>query len=86
VSTSIYPVLRARRAAGVDQASLSNAISCSAEGYPFPSNLDLDENVDGLTPLAQTALIEQALAEDWSPDHVAEALDAYTTRHRTEGI
>ena len=30
--------------------SLTDAINCAAEGYPFPSNLDLDENVGGLTP------------------------------------
>ena len=86
VSKSVFPVLRARRAAGVDPANLSNAISCAAEGYPFPSNLDLDENVDGLTPVAQTTLMEQALAEDWNADQLADALDAYVTRHRTDEI
>ncbi|WP_375432697.1 phytanoyl-CoA dioxygenase family protein [uncultured Friedmanniella sp.] len=86
VSRAVYPVLQARRASGADPASLRNAISCAAEGYPFPSNLDLDHNVDGLTPLAQSALLERALAEDWSPDRVAEALDAYAARHRTDEI
>jgi hypothetical protein len=86
VSKAVYPVLRARRSAGVDPASLTNAISCAAEGYPFPSNLDLDENVGGLTPLAQTALLQQALDEDWHADRVSEALDAYATRHRTDDI
>ena len=86
VSKAVYPVLRARRAAGLDPASLANAISCAAEGYPFPTNLDLDENVGGLTPLAQTALLQQALTEDWHPDQVAEALDAYAARHRTDEI
>jgi ectoine hydroxylase-related dioxygenase (phytanoyl-CoA dioxygenase family) len=86
VSRSIYPVLRARRAAGVDPSRLSNAISCAAEGYPFPSNLDLDENVDGLTPLAQTTLMEEALAEDWDEEQLAAALDAYSARHRTDDI
>jgi ectoine hydroxylase-related dioxygenase (phytanoyl-CoA dioxygenase family) len=86
VSKSVYPVLLARRASGVDQASLSNAISCAAEGYPFPSNLDLDENVNGLSPLPQTALIEQGLAENWNATQMAEALDAYETRHRTDEI
>jgi hypothetical protein len=79
-------VLRARQAAGVDPVTLANAIGCAAEGYPFPSNLDLDENVGGLTPLAQSALLEQALAEDWHADQVSEALDAYVTRHRTDEI
>ena len=86
VSKAVYPVLRARRAAGFDPSSLSNAINCAAEGYPFPSNLDLDENVGGLTPLAQTALLQQALNEDWHADQVTEALDAYATRHRTDEI
>jgi ectoine hydroxylase-related dioxygenase (phytanoyl-CoA dioxygenase family) len=86
VSKAVYPVLQARRSAGVDPDSLANAIGCAAEGYPFPSNLDLDENVGGLTPLAQSALLQQALAEDWHPDQVSEALDAYATRHRTDEI
>ena len=86
VSKAVYPVLRARRAAGVDPTTLANAVAASAEGYPFPSNLDLDENVGGLTPLAQSALVEQALAEDWHADQVSEALDAYATRHRTDEI
>jgi ectoine hydroxylase-related dioxygenase (phytanoyl-CoA dioxygenase family) len=86
VSKAVYPVLRARRAAGADPASLANAIGASAEGYPFPSNLDLDENVGGLTPLAQSALLQQALAEDWDTQRASEALDAYATRHRTDEI
>ena len=86
ISTAIYPVLRARRSAGVDSVSLTNAINCAAEGYPFPSNLDLDENVGGLTPLAQTALLQQALTEDWNADQLSEALAAYATRHRTDEI
>jgi ectoine hydroxylase-related dioxygenase (phytanoyl-CoA dioxygenase family) len=86
VAKAVYPVLRARRAAGTDPAVLTNAIGCAADGYPFPSNLDLDANVGGLTPLAQTALLEQALVEDWDAPQVAEALDAYATRHRTDDI
>ena len=86
VSKAVYPVLRARRSAGADPASLANALAASAEGYPFPSNLDLDENVGGLTPLAQSALLQQALTEDWDAERVSTALDAYATRHRTDEI
>jgi ectoine hydroxylase-related dioxygenase (phytanoyl-CoA dioxygenase family) len=86
VAKAVYPALRARRGAGTDASFLTNAVACAAEGYPFPSNLDLDENVGGLTPLAQTTLLGQALVEDWEPDRVAEALDAYATRHRTDDI
>jgi len=83
---SVYPVLQARRAAGLDRRLLRHAINCAAEGYPFPTNLDRDENVGGLSPLAQTALLEQALHEDWDADQVAQALDAYAARHRTDEI
>jgi ectoine hydroxylase-related dioxygenase (phytanoyl-CoA dioxygenase family) len=86
VVRAVYPVLRARRADGVDAATLGNVIACAAEGYPFPTNLDLDENVDGLTPLAQTALVQQALDGGWEPARLADALDAYALKHRTDGI
>ncbi len=86
VANAVYPALKAGRDQGIDPALLDNVISCAAEGYPFPSNLDLDENVDGLTPLAQSALLQQALAQDWNPGQLADALDAYATRHRTDEI
>ena len=86
ITKAIYPVLRARRGANVPQAMLSNAVACAAEGYPFPTNLDLDENVDGLTPLSQATLVEQALAQDWPVDRLQQALDSYTARHRTDEI
>jgi len=83
---AIYLVLQARRAAGADSAMLENALTCAADGYPFPSNLDLDANVGGLTPLSQTELVRQALAEDWDLPRVNDALDRYATRHRTDNI
>ena len=86
IANAVYPALRARLAHGVAPTSLDNAIACAAEGYPFPSNLDLDENVDGLTPLAQAAIMRQALAQGWHPDQFADALDAYAVRHRTDEI
>ncbi|SDU82573.1 Ectoine hydroxylase-related dioxygenase, phytanoyl-CoA dioxygenase (PhyH) family [Microlunatus sagamiharensis] len=86
VVRAVYPVLRARRAAGVDAASLANALAASAEGYPFPTNLDLDANVNGLTPLSQAEIVAQALADDVEPDALAETLDTYDVRHRTDEI
>jgi hypothetical protein len=65
---------------------LDNVIACSAEGYPFPSNLDLDENVGGLTPLAQAAFVRQALTEHWPAEQLATVLDSYASRHRTDEI
>ena len=84
VVRAVYPVLRARRAAGVDAAMIGNAVAASAEGYPFPTNLDRDANVGGLTPLSQAELVTRALADDEEPDALAATLDAYERRHRTD--
>ena len=81
---AIYPALLARKAAGADAAFLANALTCAADGYPFPTNLDQDPNVGGLTPLSQIELVHQALVENWAADRVAAELDAYAARHRSD--
>ncbi|WP_456696417.1 phytanoyl-CoA dioxygenase family protein [Aeromicrobium sp. P5_D10] len=85
MSKAVYPVLAARRDAGTDPAQLANAIAATAEGYPFPTNLDRDQPIGGLTPLAQSELLQQALAEDWSSAQLDEAIVAYSDRRRTDG-
>jgi hypothetical protein len=85
VSSAVYPVLAAQRAAGADPGRLANAIAATAEGYPFPTNLDLDQPIDGLTPLSQAEILHQALDEGWPADRVDEALTGYADRRRTDG-
>ena len=84
-SKAVYPVLAARKAAGATEQFLTNAIASSAEGYPFPTNLDRDANINGLTPVAQAELIHQALDEGWDAARTNGALDAYADRRRTHG-
>ncbi len=84
-SKAVYPVLAARKAAGATEQFLANAIASSAEGYPFPTNLDRDANVNGLTPVTQAELIHQALDEGWDVGRTNGALDAYADRRRTHG-
>ena len=86
VARAVYPALQQRKQAGADAATLANAVAAAAEGYPFPTNLDRDQPIGGLTPLAQTEILTQALAEGWEPGRVDEALDAYTTRRSNEDI
>ena len=83
VVQAVYPALRARQAAGMSAPLLANALACAAEGYPFPTNLDRDPNVGGLTPMSQAELVQQALAEGWSGERLAAELDAYAGRHRS---
>jgi ectoine hydroxylase-related dioxygenase (phytanoyl-CoA dioxygenase family) len=83
ICRTVYPVLRARRDAGVPLDLLAHAVAASAEGYPFPTNLDRDQPVDGLTPPSQADLVLRGLSEDWPHDRLAEALDAHAARRVT---
>lgn len=86
VAKAVYPALRKRYDAGAEPAALAHAAAAAGEGYPFPTNLDRDQPIGGLTPLAQTDILEQALAEGWEPARVDEALDAYAGRRSNDDI
>ncbi len=85
VTRAVYPALRDRVAAGATSAAIENAVAASAEGYPFPTNLDLDQPVDGLTPPSMAEVVTDLLARGATSDELAERLDAYTTRRATVG-
>jgi ectoine hydroxylase-related dioxygenase (phytanoyl-CoA dioxygenase family) len=85
MSSALYPVLAAQRDAGADSSRLSRVIAATAEGYPFPTNLDLDQPIGGLTPLSQAEILHQALDEGWPPARVDEALSGHADRRRTDG-
>ena len=66
MSVSLYPVLLQMKGAGsLDATGITNAIAASAEGYSFPTNLDLDPPIGGLAPESQAALMQRALNEGW---------------------
>ena len=80
---AVYPTLRSRLASGLDRASASNVVAACAEGYAFPTNLDLDQPVDGLAPPSQADLMNRALDEDWTPESLRRELDLHGERHRS---
>ena len=55
-------------------------MAAAAEGYPFPTNLDLDQPVGGLTPASQAEIVHAALAAGAAPGQLAGLLDSYATR------
>ena len=83
VVRAVYPVLLDRRAAGTPDSRLGDALAAAAEGYPFPTNLDLDQPVGGLTPASQAEIVRDALAADASPAELGALLDAYAGRRAT---
>ena len=86
VARAVYPALRDRKSAGAEAGWLGNAVAAAAEGYPFPTNLDLDQPIEGLTPPSQADILTQALDEEWEPATVADALNACAERRRTENV
>ncbi|MFF9622357.1 phytanoyl-CoA dioxygenase family protein [Streptomyces griseosporeus] len=83
VVNAVYPVLLRRRAAGVEQRWLEQVIAASAEGYPFPTNLDNDPPVDGLAPPAQADLVRRALREERTPEDLRAELRAAAGRRES---
>ncbi|WP_151083144.1 phytanoyl-CoA dioxygenase family protein [Nocardioides cynanchi] len=83
VLRAIYPVLLERRAAGWSADALGHALAAAAEGYPFPTNLDLDQPVGGMTPASQAELAAEALATGVSPGDLDAVLDGYAARRTT---
>ncbi|MDQ0834973.1 MULTISPECIES: phytanoyl-CoA dioxygenase family protein [Streptomyces] len=74
VVNAVFPVLLGRRSRGAGEEWLERVVAASAEGYPFPTNLDADPPVDGLAPPSQADLVRQALREEWTPRTLREAL------------
>jgi ectoine hydroxylase-related dioxygenase (phytanoyl-CoA dioxygenase family) len=74
VCECVYPALLAAKRAGAGARELANAIAASAEGYPFPTNLDRDQPVGGLVPATQTELVAAALEEELEPPELSRRL------------
>jgi ectoine hydroxylase-related dioxygenase (phytanoyl-CoA dioxygenase family) len=83
MANAVFPVLRKRKAQGAAQAWLDNVVAACAEGYPFPTNLDLDPPVDGLAPPAQAETMLRALREERTQDALRRELRAGSERRET---
>ncbi|CUW32631.1 phytanoyl-CoA dioxygenase family protein [Streptomyces reticuli] len=82
VANAVFPVLLRRASAGASEEWLENVIAASAEGYPFPTNLDSDPPVAGLAPPSQADLVRRALRERWRPGRLR--ADLRTASERRE--
>jgi ectoine hydroxylase-related dioxygenase (phytanoyl-CoA dioxygenase family) len=73
---AVYPALAAMKAAGRPDRDIANAVNATAEGYPFPTNLDRDQPIGSLAPPSQVDTVLSALADALTP----EALDIELTQ------
>src|ERR1700682_248093 len=67
---AVYPALRAMNAAGRPHRELLNAVVATAEGYPFPTNLDRDQPIGSLAPISQVDIVLAALAKNHTPEQL----------------
>jgi ectoine hydroxylase-related dioxygenase (phytanoyl-CoA dioxygenase family) len=84
MSNAIYPVLRARKAAGWSDHEIKTVIAACAEGYAFPTNLDRDPPLKGLAPQSQADFVWQALASDQTAEQLRKELAALAERQKTD--
>lgn len=82
MTNALFPVLLRRKSEGVSEDWLRRVIAATAEGYPFPTNLDLDPPVDGLAPPSQADTLRQAVAEEWDPERLRQELQAAAKRRQ----
>ncbi|MET9189867.1 phytanoyl-CoA dioxygenase family protein [Streptomyces tendae] len=83
VVNAVYPVLLRRKAEGVGERWLEQVVAASAEGYPFPTNLDRDPPADGLAPPSQADVVRRALREEWTPQALRARLRADRVRRES---
>ena len=94
---AIYPALRryaagaGRPTYGVADAAVggcpaygaAHVIAASAEGYAFPTSLDRDQPVDGMSPPSMADLLARALADGAAASDLDEALARWEDARRT---
>lgn len=59
----------------LSEEELLASLAATAEGYSFPTNLDLDPPIGGLAPQSQQALMYKALSNNWSQTKFEAAID-----------
>ncbi len=81
MTQAVFPALSALRQRGdLSAAEIEAAVGATAEGYPFPTNLDTDPPVGGNAPVSQADILHRALSDGWSDTELADALSALQSR------
>ncbi len=83
VVETVYPVLLAGKGARLSVEQVAAVVAATAEGYAFPTNLDRDPPIDGMSPLTQADLVHAALSESATPATLHARLDEHAVRRRT---
>lgn len=79
MSRAVFPILRQ----GGPAIDVANVIAATAEGYPFPTNLDRNPPVGGLAPRTMADFLAQAVRESWTEAQLDAALDDLGMKNAT---
>jgi ectoine hydroxylase-related dioxygenase (phytanoyl-CoA dioxygenase family) len=83
MALALYPaLLEALDDGGLTPEAADHAVAACAEGYAFPTNLDLDPPLGGLAPPSAQALMREALGLRLPADDFARRLAAADLRRR----
>lgn len=75
---AVYPYLSA-----LQDDALQAVVAATADGYPFPTNLDKDPPLGGLAPPSQQQILLKAVTERWTQDQFEQSLAEMTSRRVT---
>jgi ectoine hydroxylase-related dioxygenase (phytanoyl-CoA dioxygenase family) len=84
MTLAVYDALLARVDAGLVPEAVEHVVAATAEGYAFPTNLDRDQPLDGLSPPAQADVLRAALHARWPLARLRSELEAQD-RRRSSG-
>ena len=82
MSNAVYPSLLERSTRMTDD-QIQHVLTAVADGYAFPTNLDNDPPLAGLTPPSHRDILDEALRERATPEDLAERLEALAGRRRS---
>ncbi len=84
ITKAVYShLLKLSQSGALSAREVDNVVAATAEGYPFPANLDIDSPLSGMAPPSQQDVLRQALAESWSESRLAAAIDEQDGRKRS---
>ncbi len=83
VVEAVYPALLDRVAAGMPPHQVDCVVAATAEGYAFPTNLDRDPPIGGMSPRTQADVLRDALGERAEPATLHTRLSDYARTRLT---
>lgn len=78
---AVYPYLHR-----VDRSTAERVIAATAEGYPFPTDLDRDPPIGGNAPISQADLMRRALDDGWDERQLADAINEHEAKRTPVGM